>query len=177
MSDSTPLGDESAPLSLLRELRSACNELQTVHHSIWKLRGVAHKAKDQDPDQPFRKHVHKEYSAAMSCLRNLFEMTDRLSRGAYCSNSGLDNFLNDVIGNMARHIFVREEFDEIRKTAHGTPMEARRLPETEQMWTLFLDNKRALWKDSAQLQLLVGTFKREVVAKIDSIELTMYPAS
>lgn len=176
MLDFTSLGDESTQLALLRELRGACNELQKVHHSIWKLRGVAHKAKDKDPNQPFRKHVHEEYSAAMAGLRNLFEMTDRLSSGEYCSSSGLDTTLSDVIGDMARHVLVREEFDEVRKTAHGTHMEARRLPETEQMWTLFLDKKRALWTDLAQLQLLVGDFKRQVVAKIDSIELTMYPS-
>lgn len=176
MSDFTPLGDESTQLALLRELRGASNELQKVHHCIWKLRGVAHKASDADPNPPFRKHVHEEYSAAIAGLRTLVELTDRLSRGAYCSRAGLDTTLSNGMGDMARHVLVREAFDEVRKTAHGTSMEARRLPETEQMWTLFLDHKRALWTDLARLQLLVGDFKRRVVATIDSIELTMYPS-
>lgn len=175
--DLMPLGEESAQTKLLGELRGACNKLQKVQHSIWKLRGVAHRAKDKDPNQPFRKHVHEEYSAAMASLRNLVETTERMSRGEYCSDSGLDYTLSDAMANLARHILAREEFDEIRKTPHSVPMERRRLPETEQMWTLFLYKKQVLLKDLAELESLVGSFKRVVVAKVDAIELTMYASS
>lgn len=172
--DFTPLGDESAQLTLLGEMRSVCNKLQKVQHSIWKLRGAAQRAKDKNPNHTFQKRVHEEYPEAMTGLRNLIELTERLSRGEYCSKSGLDYTLGDVMGNMARHILAREEFDDIKKTAHSTRTEVRRLPETEQMWTLFVDKQQVLLKDLASLQVLVGDFKRKMVATVDSIELSMY---
>ena len=177
MLDFTPHRDEEDQLNLLGELRGACNTLQKAQHSIWKLRGAAHRSKDKSPSQTFRKHDHEEYSAAMAGLRSLSEMTERLSRGEYCSGSGLDYTLNDLIGNKARHIVAREEFDDIRKMAHTTRMELRRLPKTEQMWTTFFDKKQVLLKDLAELELLVGNFKMELVAKVDSIEQTMYASS
>ena len=177
MVDFTPFGDENAQLSLLNELRSACNKFQRVQHSIWRLRGAAHRSKGKDPSQTFRKHDHEEYRPAMADLRSLCEMTERLHQGEYCPDSGLDYTINDVIGKMALHIVVREEFDDIKKTAHSAPREDRRLPVTEQMRISFLDNKQVLLKDLADLELLVGNFKREVIAKIDSIQLTMYASS
>ncbi|MCJ1301252.1 hypothetical protein MMC08_004051 [Hypocenomyce scalaris] len=181
MLDFSPLGDEIAQVALIAEMHHVFNDLQRVQNRIWVLRGVSHREKEYTPPttpaRAFWKQGEKEYQSVMEGLRRLIGRTKWLSGGNYRAMLGFNYSLIEMILKSACQIHIREELENFGRMPDSPRPKVQGFPEEEQMDKLLLAKQHVLLKELTHFYLLVGEFKRDVIAMIDLLKHTMYASS